>query len=295
MIPRELLKRVRQIEIAARRKVTSRFAGGYLSTFRGQGMEFDEVREYAPGDDIRNIDWNVTARTGHPFIKRFIVEREMTVLLVVDVSGSLLFGSGAKRKEQIVTELCTLIAFLAVGNGDRVGLVLVSDRVEQYIPPGKGKKHLYQITRALFTHEPQSRGTDLAAGLQFLGRVAPRHSTVFVVSDFLLEVTDELEKALARTALRHDAIAVSVADPREADIPPVGLLTLCDPEDGRTVLVDSLDPAVRRDFKQRVSQQREAVTRLLNRYGIDRVPLSTAVSYMAPLMKFFRARSRRLR
>ncbi len=295
MIPRELLKRVRQIEIAARRKVTSRFAGGYLSTFRGQGMEFDEVREYAPGDDIRNIDWNVTARTGHPFIKRFVVEREMTVLLVVDVSGSLSFGSGSKRKEQIVTELCTLIAFLAVGNGDRVGLLLVSDRVEHYIPPGKGKKHLYQITRELFTHQPRSTGTDLAAGLQFLARVAPGHSPAFVVSDFLLEVTEALEKALARTALRHDAIAVSVTDPREEQLPPVGLLALRDPEDGHPTVVDTLDPALRQDFKRQMAGQRESVNRLLKRYGIDRVPLSTTVSYMAPLMKFFRTRSRRLR
>jgi uncharacterized protein (DUF58 family) len=294
MIPRELLKRVRQIEIAARRKVTTQFAGGYLSTFRGQGMEFDEVREYAPGDDIRNIDWNVTARAGHPFIKRFIVEREMCVLLVVDISGSLGFGSGEVSKSKLVTELATLLAFLAIGNGDRVGLLLASDRVEHFIPPGNGKKHLYRVIREMFTHQRQSTGTDLGAALDFACRMVPRHSTVFVVSDFLMPA-EGLEKPVARLSKRHDAIAVSISDPREMEIPSMGLLRVTDPETGESVTVDSSDPVFQRDFSAAERQRRDAVWRLLTRHGIDRVPLSTAVSYMTPLMKFFHTRARRLR
>jgi len=294
VIPRELLKRVRQIEIATRRKVTSQFSGGYLSTFRGQGMEFDEVRAYAPGDDIRNIDWNVTARAGEPFIKRFIVEREMCVLLVVDVSASLAFGTGDTDKAALATELGTLLAFLAIGNGDRVGLLLASDQIERFIPPGKGKKHLYRIIRELFTHEPESNGTDLAQALDFAGRMVPRHSTVFMVSDFLMP-TAGLKKALARLSLRHDAIALSVSDPRESIMPSLGLVRVRDPETGESVVVDSADPQFRADFAAAERARRDAMWALLGRYGIDRVPLSTGVSYMKPLMKFFQARARRLR
>jgi len=294
VIPKELLKRVRKIEIATRRKVTSQFAGGYLSTFRGQGMEFDEVRAYAPGDDIRNIDWNVTARAGQPFIKRFIVEREMSVLLVVDVSASLAFGSGETDKSALATELATLLAFLAIGNGDRVGLLLASDQIERFIPPGKGKKHLYRIIRELFTHQPQSQGTDLAQALEFACRMAPRHSTIFMVSDFLLPA-EGLKRALARLSLRHDAIALSVSDPREAEMPALGLVRVRDPESGESVVVDSSDVQFRADFAAAERARRDEVWGLLARYGIDRVPLSTGVSYMAPLMKFFQVRARRLR
>jgi uncharacterized protein (DUF58 family) len=296
MIPKELLKRVRRIEIANRRKVTSRFSGGYLSTFRGQGMEFDEVREYRPGDEIRAIDWNVTARTGQPHVKRFVVEREMTILLVVDASASLAFGSAPRTKEAIATELSTLLAALAVRNSDRVGLVLATDRVERYVPPGKGSRHLYRVIRELVSHPPEGTGTDLAAALDFARRVAPRHSTIFVVSDFVLpEDAPGLERAVARLALRHDLIAISVADPREEAIPAVGLLTAQDPETGRTVVVDTGDPAFTEAYRAQAAARREAVLRLFKRHGIDHVPLSTAVSYVEPLMRFFRTRARRLR
>ncbi|MBI5136833.1 MAG: DUF58 domain-containing protein [Nitrospirae bacterium] len=294
MIPRELLKRVRRVEIAAKRKVTSRFAGGYLSTFRGQGMEFDEVREYAPGDDVRTIDWNVTARAGHPFVKRFVVEREMTVVLAVDLSGSLAFGSGDRAKGELVAELATVLAFLAIRNHDRVGLLLFTDRVERFIPPGKGRKHLYRVIRELSTCEPQGRGTDLGAALDFATRMVARHGTVFVVSDFLVDAAG-LAGPLARLALRHDAIAVTVSDPREVELPAVGLLAVRDPETGAGAVVDTLDPAVRAAFAERAAGQRQEIERLLVRHGVDRVPLSTAVDYMAPLMKFFHMRARRLR
>ncbi|MFQ5509634.1 MAG: DUF58 domain-containing protein [Leptospirillia bacterium] len=296
MIPGDLLKRVRQIELATRRKVTSRFSGGYLSTFRGQGMEFDEVREYQPGDDVRAIDWNVTARTGHPYIKRFVTEREMAVVLVVDVSASLDFGSGERTKRALTTELCTLLAFLALGNQDRVGLVLASDRVERYIQPGKGRKHLYRVIRELFYHEPEGRGTDLAAAVEFGARIAPRHSTLFVVSDFLLPGgARSLESAVSKAALRHDAIAVSIGDPREDALPPVGLLEAEDPETGETVVVDTLDRRFREQFESSAREAREAYERMFARYGVDHVPIRTGVSYMEPLMRFFRARARRLR
>jgi uncharacterized protein (DUF58 family) len=296
VIPKELLRQVRRIEIATRRKVSSRFAGGYLSTFRGQGMEFDEVREYRAGDDIRAIDWNVTARTGAPYVKRFVVEREMTVLLVVDASASLAFGSGARTKGQVAGELCSLLAALAVRSGDRVGLVRASDRVERYLPPGKGPKHLYRVIRELLAPPRPGSGTDLVAAVDFARRVAPRHSTVFVVSDFLLPPgAPGLERALARAALRHDVIALPVGDPREDDLPAVGLLTAEDPETGRTVVVDTADPAFRAAHRERARAEREALLALLRRHGIDHVPLSTGASYVEPLLRFFRTRARRLR
>lgn len=296
MIPRELLRQVRRIEIAARRKVTTRFAGGWLSTFRGQGMEFEEVREYREGDDVRAIDWNVTARTGHPYVKRFVVEREMTVLLLVDASRSLAFGSRSRTKAGVVSELCSLLAFLAVGNHDRVGLVLATDRVECFVPPGKGKRHLYRVIRELLNHEPEGRGTDLAAALTFASRMAPRHSTLFVVSDFFAPRGGaELERAVANAALRHDTIAISVSDPAEEELPPVGLLEVEDPETGAAVLVDTLDPSVRRAYAERAAAGRTALLRLFSRHGIDHVPLSTAVSYMDALLRFFHQRARRLR
>jgi len=295
VIPRELLKRIRRIEIATRRKVTSRFAGGYLSTFRGQGMEFDDVRQYQPGDDIRHIDWNVTARAGEAYVKRFVVEREMTVVLVVDVSGSLAFGSGAQGKGELVNELCTLLAFLAIGNGDRVGLVLASDRVEVYIPPAKGKNHLYRVIRALLTHEPEHTGTDLGAALAFVLKVIPRHATVFLASDFLLGVGDGFARALGRLARRHDAIAVSITDPAEMELPAAGLVTVRDPEGAGVTVVDIADPKVRAEAAARTARDREAVRRLFTRHGVDHMPLSTAVSYMEPVLRFFRTRARRLR
>jgi len=296
VIPKELLKQVRRIEIATRRKVTTRFAGGYLSTFRGQGMEFDEVREYRPGDEIRAIDWNVTARTGQTHVKRFVVEREMSVLLVVDASASLGFGSGERTKGEVATELATLLAALAVRSQDRVGLVLATDRVERYVPPGKGPRHLYRVIRELVTHRRAGTGTDLGAALDFARRVAPRHSTVFLVSDFVLpEDTHALERSLAHAALRHDLIAISVDDPREADLPAVGLLAVEDPESGRTTVVDTGDPAFRAAHRERVAERRAALLRLFARHGVDHVPLSTAASTVDPMLRFFQGRARRLR
>jgi uncharacterized protein (DUF58 family) len=218
------------------------------------------------------------------------------VLLVVDASSSLAFGSGARTKAEVAAELCTLLAALAVRSQDRVGLVLATDRVERYVPPGKGPRHLYRVIRELVSHPRSGTGTDLGAALDFARRVAPRHSTVFLVSDFVLpEDTASLERALARTSLRHDLIAISVADPREADLPPVGLLTVEDPETGRTAVVDTDDPAFRQAHRERVAERRAAVLRLLTRHGVDHVPLSTAASTVDPLLRFFQDRARRLR
>ncbi len=296
MIPPELIRRIRRVEIAARRKVTGRFSGGYLSVFRGQGMEFDDVRAYQPGDDVRSIDWNVTARAGKPYIKRFVVEREMTVLLVLDRSASLAFGTTAQSKASMAAELCTLLAFLAVGNNDRVGLVLATDKVEQYLPPGKGKRHLYRLVRTLLNHTPEHPGTDLAEALRFARRMVPRHSTVFVISDFLQPGgSDRLEKALAQLARRHDTIALTISDPAEYQLPQVGLLRAHDPERGDSVLIDTADPQVQSAFTQATEQARSQWVQRFNRNGIDHVPLSTAVSYVDGLLHFFHRRAQRQR
>ncbi|MDH5527127.1 MAG: DUF58 domain-containing protein [Nitrospirota bacterium] len=298
MIPRELLKRVRRIELATRRRVTSRFSGGYLSIFRGQGMEFEDVRAYQPGDDVRTIDWNVTARTGHPHVKRFVVEREMTVLPVVDVSASLGFGTQNSSKLAVATELSALLAFLAVGNHDRVGLVLAADKVAGFVPPGKGRRHLYRVIRELLqATAPEGAGTDLAGALDFARRVVPRHSTLFVVSDFLLPPGGEtaFAQALGRAARHHDTIAVSVEDPVEAALPDVGLIDVVDPETGMRTVIDAGDPAVRAAYSAEREERLKTVRRAFTRFGVDYVPLSTATSYMEEVLRFFHTRTRRLR
>lgn len=299
VLSRELLKRIRQLEIATRRKVGGRVAGGYLSTFRGQGMEFDEAREYQPGDEVRTIDWNVTARTGRPHVKRYVVEREMTVVVLVDLSASLGFGSGAKSKADVAAEVCAVLAAVAVRSQDRVGLVLATDQVEAYVPPGKGQRHLYRVLRTLLTTRPAGKGTDLAAALDFTLEVTPRHGTLFLVSDLVVPADPAreraLERALGRAALRHDVIAVSVADPLEADLPAVGLLTAADPETGETVLVDTDDPAFRAAYRARAEAERAATFKMLARHGVDHVPLGAEGDWMTPLLRFFETRARRLR
>ncbi len=295
LLGRDLLRKIRRVEIATRRKVGGRVSGGYLSTFRGQGMEFDEVREYRPGDEIRSIDWNVTARTGRPHVKRFVVEREMTVLVVVDLSASLAFGTGPQRKAEVAAEVCAVLAAVAVRNHDRVGLLLATDRVEAYLPPGKGQRHLYRVIRTLLSARPEGRGTDLPGALDFALRVAPRHGTLFIVSDLLVPAGPALDGALARAATRHDVIAVSVADPAEDGLPDVGLLTAVDPETGGTVVVDTSDPDFRERFRARAEGERAAVMKLLSRHGVDHVPLATDGAYVEPLLRFFEARARRLR
>ncbi len=289
-IPPEILDAVRRIEIRTRRLVLEVFSGEYHSVFKGTGMEFREVREYVPGDDVRTIDWNVTARTGDPFVKLFEEERELTVILAVDMSRSGWFGAQGNSKIEIAAELCGVLAFSAIANKDKVGLVLFSDRVEKYIPPAKGKSHVLRIIRELLTFEPEGRGTSIEAPLELLGSVLKRKATVFLVSDFW---ASGFASRLSVIARKHDLVAVRVRDPRETEIPAVGLVNWIDAETGRELLVDTSSPATRRILTSRASQHDEELERLLASRGVDLVNVSTVESYVEPLRKFFMARDGR--
>lgn len=290
MIPREILKKVHLIEIQTRSMVNNLFAGEYHSVFKGRGMEFAEVREYQAGDDVRTIDWNVTARSGRPFVKIFDEERELTVLLVVDASASGAFGSQAQMKGEMGAEISALLAFSAIKNNDRVGLLIFTDEVEVYVPPKKGRRHVLRVIRELLYFQPRSRGTSIASALEYLDRVVHRRSVVFLISDFL---DTGYERALQRLGGRHDAIAVELEDPRERSLPAVGFLALQDAETGRQMVVDSASPRVaaahRAHWEGVVARRRRTFRRL----GIDAIQIDTSRSWVEPLVKFFQTRMAR--
>jgi uncharacterized protein (DUF58 family) len=288
---KELLKKVRRIEIKTRHAVNDVFAGRYHSTFKGRGMEFDEVREYFPGDDIRAIDWNVTARTGVPHIKKFVEEREMTVMLMVDISGSNDFGSTPQLKRDLAAEVAAMLAFSATRNNDRIGLLLFSDQVEKYIPPRKGARHVLRIIREVLTHQPQSTGTDAVPALDFLNHTTTRKAVTFLISDFIFPV--DCEKPLKITARRHDLIAVSIADNHERAWPKAGLVEWCDPESGSHILVDTSSTAVRRELLLAQEQRTEALQKSMRKAGIDIIELLTGDPYDKAFIKFFRQRGSR--
>jgi uncharacterized protein (DUF58 family) len=289
-IPPELLQRIRRIEIRARRLVDHLFLGEYHSVFRGRGLEFSEVREYQPGDDVRIIDWNVTARMGTPYVKKFVEERELTIYLVVDVSASEGFSTAPQTKAELATEIGALLALAAVRNNDRVGLIAFTDQVEHFLPPRKGSQHVLRLIRELLYLRPRRRGTDVAAALGFLSRIARRRSVAFLLSDFLAR---DYEAALRVAARRHDIIAISLSDPRETELPTVGLLDLEDPETGQRVIVDSGDAGVRRRYAEAGRHRSEERRRLLSAVGVDEVPVLTDRPYVQSLMAFFQARARR--
>ena len=292
MIPREILKQVRRVEIATRGLVNDVFSGEYHSVFKGRGMNFAEVREYQHGDDIRAIDWNVTARTGAPFIKVFDEERELTVMLVVDVSASGDFGSRSRMKGEVAVEICAVLAFSATRNNDKVGLIIFSDRIEKFVPPRKGRRHVLRVLRELLYFEPEGRGTDIAGALQYLARVVRRRAVVFVVSDFL---ADGYEKALAVAGRRHDTVAIRMSDPREHQLPAVGYLELEDAETGEHVTVDVSDPAFRAAFESDVAEKLTARERQFRKTRVDVVEITTDHPYAERLMRFFRQRAKRVR
>jgi len=291
MIPKEILRKVRQIEIRTNRLVESVLGGEYNSAFRGRGMEFEEVREYQPGDEIRTIDWNVTARAGAPFVKTFREERELTVVTLVDVSPSERFGSGAQQKIELAAEFSAVIAFSAIRNGDKVGTILFTDEVEKYIPPKKGKKHVLRVIRELLTFRPESQGTDVEEALRFLAKVIRRRATVFLISDFL---ADNFEKALAAVRGKHDVIAVRTSDPREATLPDVGLVTLQDAETGEVVVADSRSARVREMFHSRSAELRTRQDDLLRSLEIDQLEITTGKPYIRELSNFFRMREKKM-
>ena len=288
----EVLRQVKLLELQTRGLVNSLFTGEYRSVFKGQGMEFAEVREYQAGDEVRSIDWNVTARMGRPFVKRYIEERELTVMLAVDLSGSERFGTRGRFKSELASELAAVLAMSAIRNNDRVGAVLFTDRIEHVVPPRKGRRHALRLMRDLLVYEPVGTRTDLPAALEFTGKMVAHKSIIFVVSDFQ---APDLEHPLKLLAQRHDVIAVTVDDPSERTLPDIGLARFIDPESGDTIDIDTSDADVRRRFGEAVEEEINSRRRLLRRLAIDEIPVHTDGSIVEPLIRFFRARETRAR
>jgi len=286
-VPPEVLRQVKLIELRTRRLVNSLFAGEYRSIFKGHGMEFAEVREYQPGDEVRSIDWNVTARMGKPFVKRYIEERELTVMLVVDLSGSSQFGTVSRFKAEMATELAAVLTMSAVRNNDRVGVLLFTDRIEHVVRPGKGRRHALRIIRDVLVHEPQGKGTDVGGALEYLSRLLSHRAIVFVISDLL---DAGIERPLKYLSQRHDVVVAPLEDPSEWVLPDIGVARFVDPETGQVVSVDTSDKRVREGFRKAADAERLARRQLLRRLAIDEVPVNTKDGYLEPLLKFFRAR-----
>jgi uncharacterized protein (DUF58 family) len=290
MIPQELIKKIRQIQIYTSRMVDTSFAGQYESVFRGRGMEFDEVREYTPGDDIRTIDWNVTARTGRPYIKRFVEEREMTVIFAVDLSASGDFGTVNKSKNELAAEFCAVMAFAAAKNNDKVGLLIFADQIELYIPPKKGINHMLRLIRELLYFKMPERRTDISQALDYLARVVRKRATVFLVSDF---IETDFKKPLSLLNKRHDVIAVSVRDRAEVALPNVGLIEFADAESGEIILVDTSSKQFRNKYNNSCTQRFDELNNMLRTINVDCVSISTDKPYIQDLVRFFHMRHRR--
>ena len=290
MIPRETLKKIRRIEIRTRRSVNDVFAGRYHSVFKGQGMEFQEVREYVPGDDIRSIDWNVTARTGAPHVKKFTEERELTVMLLVDISASNRFGSTAQLKRDLAAEVAAVLAFSAIANHDRVGLILFSDKVEKHVPPAKGATHVLRVVSEILNAQPSSPRTDLEPALRYLNQVVRRRSVAFLISDF---IAPSCEHLLRVTARRHDLVSLVIGDKRESALPAVGLVDFEDAETGQRVVVDTSHAPTRRALLARQTERRQALLWQLARARSDAIELHAGERYDRELVRFFRTREKR--
>lgn len=290
MIPRELAKKIRYIQIYTTKVVNDVLAGEYESVFKGRGMEFDEVREYQPGDDVRSIDWNVTARAGKPFIKKFREERELTVIFLVDLSASGSFGTMKQTKNELAAEICALLAFAAIKNNDKVGLIAFTDQVEQFIPPGKGARHVLRVIREILTFRPSRTGTDIARALDYLGRIQARRAVVFLISDFQAE---SFEKPLRVLARRHDLIAVSLADARESKLPGIGPVELEDAETGELVLIDAASAEIRKRYEALSLARAGELAEMLRAMGIDQIQIETGKPYVRDMTAFFRTRERR--
>src|SRR4051794_22485483 len=287
----EILKKIRALEIKTRGLVETAFAGNYHSVFKGRGMNFEDVREYQPGDEIRAIDWNVTARLGSPFVKKFTEERELTVMLIVDVSASGNFGSAAQSKRELAAEVACLLAFSAIRNNDKVGLLLFSDRLELFIPPKKGRSHTLRIIREILFFEPAGRGTNAAAALDYLNNVVTRRAVVFFISDFQ---TNDFSRELSVSGRRHDFIALHIQDEREETLPNVGIITLEDAETGDQIEINATDTKVRTQFAELAQAQLRETVRVLRQHRIDRIDLRTGDDYLPALRSFFKQRERRL-
>lgn len=307
MIDAELLARVRRIQVRTRRAVTDVMAGGYSSVFRGSGIEFEEVREFAEGDDIRSVDWNVTARMGRPYVKKFVEERQLTVQLAVDLSASTSFGtvprtgggapggglSERRRVRDSIAEFCAAIALSAARNNDQAGLLGFSDRIERFVPARKGQSHVLRIIRDVLAWEPHGTGSDLVGAVEHLLRVQRKRAVVFLVSDFLVPLDAALQRALARASSKHDVIAVRISDPRTRELAPAGLIRVRDPELRRDVLVDSSSRRVREAYRANIQRLDEELDRMLKRARVERIDLRTDQSPVEPILQFFRRREQK--
>lgn len=291
MIPKEVLKKIRRIQITTSRMVTDLFAGQYHSVFKGRGMEFDEVREYVPGDDIQSIDWNVTARTGLPHIKKFVEERELTVMIILDASMSCKFGSVKQLKSQLAAELSSVLAFSAIQNNDKVGLIIFTDRIEKFIPPRKGLRHVLRVIREALYFKPEGKGTDISLALEYFSRVTKRRAITFMISDFFAK---DFKKRLAVTNKKHDVIAVTITDPRELDMPDIGLIRLNDAESGYNRTIDTSDKSFRRGYRHSALERLTTRKELFRSAGIDNINIYTDSPYTKELIRFFRMRRKRL-
>lgn len=292
MLSADVLKQIKALELRAGHLVTDALAGNYLSAFKGRGMEFDEVREYVPGDDVRTIDWNVTARMNAPFVKVMREERELTLMLMVDVSPSQRFGTVARAKRDVAAELAAVLAFLATRNNDKVGLICFSDHVEQFIPPKKGRSHVWNIIRSVLTHEGKGKTTDLSGALDFLGRVSTRRAMSFLISDFWAQ---GYEKVMRLAGRRHDLVAVRIRDPRELMIPAAGIMSVQDLESGEVLYLDMSDKRVRSQYTQLMQQEDQRLTQFLRRSGIGEITVHTGEPVVAPLVRYLRERERKAR
>jgi len=291
MISKEIINKIRRIQITTSRKVTDVFAGQYQSVFKGVGMEFDEVREYNPGDEIRSIDWNVTARMGHPFVKKFVEERELTIMLLLDVSMSCRFGTTDRSKSDLAAELCSVLAFSAVKNNDKVGMLTFTDRVEKFIPPRKGVRHVLRVVREALYNRPAGRGTDINNALEFFNLVSKRNTITFLISDF---IAPDFRKLLSVTNKRHDVIAVSIIDPVETRLPDAGIIKMHDAETGEIFEIDTSSRSAREEYSRNSEKTIRERNELFRSINVDNIAIKTDKSYVAPLVKFFKTRERRL-
>jgi len=294
MLTSELVKKIRHIEIRTRRLVNDNYAGEYHSIFKGRGMEFDEVRPYQVGDEIRTVDWNVSARTGELFVKRYVEERELTVMLLVDASGSESFGSTGRFKRELAAELAAVLSFAATTNNDRVGLMIFTDQIELIVPPKKGRQHVLRMVRELLAFKPTSKGTDIKLALDTVNQILKRKSIIFLISDFIAE-PDTFQKELAVTNKRHDLIGVDLSDPLESKISAVGLLALEDPENGEIIWVDTASKSWQRSYAGLENRNRLEIKKAFQHANVDCISIDTNQDYTLPLTRFFNERAKRIR
>jgi len=291
MLPKDILAKVRRIEITTSRLVTDFLSGQYESVFKGRGIEFDEVREYQPGDEIRTIDWNVTARAGAPFVKKYIEERQLTVMILLDASGSSYFGTEQRLKSELAAEVSAVLAFAAIQNNDRVGLIIFTDRIEKFIPPRKGRTHVLRVIREALYFKPTGKGTDIAGAVRYLDGVTTRRAVTFIISDFFAK---DFKKPLSIANKKHDLIGITITDPREMTLPNAGLVELQDAENGEIYLVDTSDPRIRKRYAERHKKLVEERSQLFGSINADHIDIQTDKPYIEEFIKFFKMRKRRM-